>query len=161
MLENFCLNVQATFRLSIADAFIDKIEQRSPANLPANIRKIIKKGDNPIDNLFRIINEHTKEHIERELAFFEKYNQAPGTRNTMNLLKDFKKQAEEPAQNTCILRMGYGLGYHGITGDYRFKDHCYTIENPDEKNKNRRYKSRRLAGYDGVYDSMGFVKLSY
>ena len=161
MLENFCLEAQATFRLSIADAFIDKIEQRSPKNLPKHIRKIIKKGDNPIDNLFRIINEHTKEHIQRELAFFEKYNQAPDTEGVIELLEGFKKQAEKPAQNTCILRMGYGLGYHGITGDYRFEDHCYTIENPDEKNKNHRYKSRRLAGYDGVYDPMGFVKLSY
>lgn len=161
MLENFCLEAQATFRLSIADAFIDKIEQRSPKNLPANIRKIIKKGDNPIDNLFRIINEHTKEHIQRELAFFKKYNQASDTKGVIKLLEGFKKRAEEPAQNTCILRMGYGLGYHGITGDYRFEDHCYTIENPDKENKSHRYKSRRLAGYDGEYDPMGFVKLSY
>lgn len=165
--ETFKPDTEGVFRLSIADdlgAFVKK--QKGETALPTYYKNLF--DNKPLETLFGIINKATNEHIQRELAFFEKYNDQEDIDLVLAQLEDLSKDLKNINNTSCILQMSFGSGFHGITGDYRFKDHTSTIENPDPKNLiyNRttrqkepaRYKSRRLVfPYGGI---MGFVKLT-
>jgi hypothetical protein len=112
-------------------------------------------------------------HISREIAFFEHYDKtddgiAEDIDEVVDNLKSLLRQAQQADENTCFLRMSFGSGFHGITGDWRFSDHTESVQKPDNQNlvynfKTRskeaaRYKSRRLAFPSS--DAMGFVRLS-
>lgn len=151
------------FRLGIADGLIKEIKKKAPETLFKYLHLIIEE-ENPIQFIFNLINEYTYEHLQKEIDFFEKY---PEAEDTKFIIENLKKLQEQTINNpdSCILRMAYGSGFHGITGDWRFDNHLETIENPDNKNmvydqKTRqkvpaRYKSRKVTGVE----LMGFVKL--
>lgn len=83
-------------------------------------------ASNNINHLFRIINNHTKNFIEKEIKFHEEYNQAEHSGKILaqweNLLK-ITNEAIENNNSYCILRVGGGSGFHGITGDWQFDTH--------------------------------------
>lgn len=165
--ETFKPDTEGVFRLSIADdlaAFVKA--QKGETALPTYYKNVF--NDKPLETLFGIINKATNEHIQRELAFFEKYNDQEDIDLVLEQLDNLSKDLKNMGNTTCILQMSFGSGFHGITGDYRFKDHNTTIDNPDTRNlifdrttrqkEPARYKSRRLVfPYGGI---MGFVKLT-
>lgn len=166
-IEHFKTNATGTMRLSIATGLADFIIKNKPVELPLNYSLVIK--ENPIDFLFSLINKHTDEHLRREIAFFEKYNQADDIEMVIKQLKALQQKIAIYVDNkTCILRMSSGIGFHGITGDWRFEDHTSTIAKPDELNKTwsqtqratvpARYKSRKLIDAADLA-AMGFVEL--
>jgi hypothetical protein len=154
-------------RLSIADGLGAIIAEHNKSALPSRYDSIIQK--NPIDFLFSIINAHTQAHLKREIEFFKTYHQAD---DTDLILADLKKMHDMITtyndNKTCILRMASGSGFHGITGDWRFKDHSTTINKPDnaalkpkdlERGKSGpRYKSRKLVDTTD-FQAMGFLQL--
>ncbi len=166
--ESFCSGASGSFRLDIADGLLRLIGSKNKKELlPPNMQQIWKE-DNPIKFLFKIINEHTRRHIKRELDFFNTYNQAEDVDAIIESLEEIETFTKN--EDKAILRMSYGSGFHGITGDWRFKNHLGTIEYPDERNLvyNRRtgqreparYKSRRIADNGRDFNCMGFVEIS-
>ena len=139
------------------------------AQLFDNIRNHIKQDKKrPIltDNisfLFGIINNHSKNYLTKEKAFFEKYN----TDKTDKIIESINKLLNMiPSDNSyCIMKMSAGSGFHSITGDWQFKD--YSINGLDTTKKVSRglfndkksAKSRKIAIYNGLFSLMGFVKL--
>ena len=117
-----------------------------------------------ISKLFKIINDHTKEYLQKEKAFFEKYpaeNLDKIIGNIMTLLQKI------PTDNSfCIFKMSAGSGFHSITGDWQFDD--YSINGLDASrrvsrglfNGRKSAKSRKIAVYDDAFSLMGFVKMS-
>lgn len=167
-----CLQVgsQASqpMRLSISTGFLNMMEKLQPRLLPTHLRKIIPPDD-PIQLLFDLLNSHARRHIRKELEFFRTYDQAEDVDRIIDELESLLQRAENPT-NSCVLRLGWGSGFHAITGDWRFEDHLSTIQHPDTQNLNwdrrsrqkkpTRYKSRRLAEAGAVFAPMGFVELS-
>jgi len=170
--ETFCPKATTTFRLDIASGLTSqykKIEQtQSRPLLPTYWSDLFPEDQNPFVRLFELINKHSRAHLQRELKFFKKFNQAKHT----NLVIDSIEKGllpETESTNSCLLRLSFGSGFHSITGDYRFEDHTSSVFYPDEKNltyspKTRqrepaRYKSRRLADNLDMFAPMGFVKL--
>lgn len=165
--ETFKPDTEGVFRLSLADdlaAFVKA--QRGDTALPTYYHNVF--GHNPLETLFKIINNYTRTHIQRELAYFKTYNDHDDIELVIEQLDDLLKDIDKIGTSSCILRLAYGNGFHGITGDYRFKDHTSTITQPDTKNmiydrntrqkEPARYKSRRLVfPYNGL---MGFVGLN-
>ncbi|MEM9985869.1 MAG: RAMP superfamily CRISPR-associated protein, partial [Bacteroidota bacterium] len=177
-LESLPVQGQSTrpMRLDIADGFLDLIMEKQRDLLPTHISKIIRRGqgDDPLPAFFGLINRHTERHLAKELAFFQTYDQAEDLDLVINeteQLLDRVRSIRAPA-NRCLLRLGWGSGYHAMTGDFRFDDHLSTIDQPDHQHKTynyrtrqkepTRYKSRRLAekGQGAYYAPMGFVELS-
>ena len=164
--ETFKRNTEGTFRLSLADDLAAFIKQKGgDTALPTYYKSVF--GGSPLETLFKIINNYTYTHVQRELAYFNEYNDQEEIDLVTEQLEEILKDLKQPSPNTCILRMSFGSGFHGITGDWRFKDHTTTIGTPDTKNLiyNRetrqkeaaRYKSRRLVfPYNGL---MGFIRL--
>ncbi|MBK9462551.1 MAG: type III-A CRISPR-associated RAMP protein Csm5 [Sphingobacteriales bacterium] len=58
------------FRLSIAQPFIEILKTKFRATLPTYIDKVIPKQE-PLTHLFRIINQYTIQHLEREIEFLK------------------------------------------------------------------------------------------
>jgi CRISPR/Cas system CSM-associated protein Csm5 (group 7 of RAMP superfamily) len=118
-----------------------------------------------IQDLFKLINHHTKSHLEKEKAFFEKYDQAENTDKILDSIENLLELINQAGDKYCILKMAAGSGFHSITGDWQFDD--YLIDYIDGRNRNRgnlngkkSAKSRKIAIHDGKFDLMGFVKLS-
>ncbi len=166
--ESFIPNATGDFRIDIAAGLLNLIEQGKKRDvLPPNMQQIWHSA-NPIKFLFKIINEHTRRHLKKEIQFFEQYNQAEDSELIIEKLEEL--QALTQNENTAILRMSYGSGFHAITGDWRFSNHTSTIDNPDDKNwvysqstrrkEPARYKSRRIADNRDLFACMGFVELS-
>lgn len=169
--ESFARGASAQFRLSIADGLYRKlkeVEGQSRKDLtPTYAGQVVDKQD-PVGHLFQLINNYTRTHLERELAFFKRYNQAEDIEYLISNLEDYLQMTQ--SEQHCVLRLAYGSGFHAITGDWRFSDHTQTIRNPDMKNRvyspssrqrePARYKSRKVTGLDRDATLMGFVKLS-
>ena len=163
--ECFYPESTTNFRLSLAKPLADLIANKynRPERLPRNINKVLTT--NPFDHLHKMVNDYTRQHIDKEIEFLQKYDQANDADLMIENLQDLKRHTE--GADSCLLRMAYGSGFYGVTGDWRFKNHLETINKPDEKNlvwsqtERQRvpahYKSRRIIGTD----LMGFVKLSF
>jgi CRISPR type III-A-associated RAMP protein Csm5 len=163
--ECFMPKTTSTFRLDFATPLATIIHEKYKKGdlLPVNLKTALTK--NPFDQVRQLINNYTRTHLEREIDFFETYNNAQDTDLIIENLKNLLKYTE--GSTSCLLRMSYGSGFHGITGDWRFKDHTSTIAQGDNKNmvydrntrqrEPARYKSRRIAGTE----LMGFVKMSF
>jgi len=166
ILETFGENQEGSMRLSFAMGLADFIlKQKGTAALPTHFNKTL--GEKPLENIFKIVNNYTRTQLMREIEYFEKYNDVDDVNTVLNHLDELLKKLNAQNEQTCILRLSFGSGFHGITGDWRFSDHTSTILQPDTKNLiyNRetrmkepaRYKSRRLVfPYTGL---MGFIQL--
>jgi CRISPR/Cas system CSM-associated protein Csm5 (group 7 of RAMP superfamily) len=151
------------FRFGVSEGLVQEIKKNAPETLFKYLHHIIKEN-NSIQFIFNLINEYTYSHLQKEIDFFEKY---PEAEDTEFIIENLKKIQEQTINNpdSCVLRLAYGSGFHGITGDWRFDNHLETIEKPDTKNmvysqttrqrEPARYKSRKITGVE----LMGFVKL--
>ena len=155
--ETFSIGGKGKFALNIANNFFHKVVQWYDTSIVNRNTKEIIREANPIQFLFNIINEYTQQHIDKEIAFFEKYSQAPNTHLIIQQLQALRAQATNNA-DSCILRLSYGGGFHAMTGDYKYKDHVEIINNPERNGA--RYKSRRIVNNARGYFPMGFVKIS-
>jgi hypothetical protein len=170
IVETFVPEQHTALRLTLADGLGKLLAEWEPKQqksfLPTYYKPVF--GENPLGNLFKIINESTVSHLNKEIAFFKTYNEYDKTAEVVEQLETLRNQvAECPPQRKCILRMAYGSGFHAITGDWRFSDHASTLKQPDSKNlvysRHTRqkepalYKSRRIAF--PYAESMGFVAL--
>lgn len=117
-----------------------------------------------IKELFKIINKHTVDYINKEIAFFESYAASKTDRiiESLNIIKD-----QSPIDNSfCLLKMSAGSGFHSITGDWQYQDYVNTGKwEYGDRNKTHhpgapKYKSRKIACQtEDVFSLMGFVKL--
>jgi hypothetical protein len=160
--ETFLPEKEATFRLSIADGLAKAIKTHSggSANSPRYLDELMK--NDPISMLFKMVNDATSTHIERELAFFKRFPQATESEFLIECLE--KMQAQIPENDSaCVFRMSAGSGFHAMTGDWRIHDHVATVFRPDQNNtrtKDRmpaKYKSRKV--FRANSELAGFVRV--
>lgn len=119
--------------------------------------------DNISDTLFKIINEHTKKYIKKQIDFFLKYSND----QTDAIISSLKKVVSQiPSDNSsCVFQMSAGSGFHSITGDWQFDDFSIngvkTGRGPSRGQLNHKdsAKSRKIATNGKSFDLMGFVKL--
>lgn len=120
-------------------------------------------SDNPLEELFKIINRFTVRYIEREIEFFREFpDDSQGNEAFIELLQENILKSISGNNNSCVFRFAHGAGFHSITGDWKFNNHLETIEKPDAGSK--RYKSRKtvfdIDEDEYVFDLLGFIKLT-
>lgn len=142
-------------------------KEKQPHKKDDKKRPILSNG---ISELCKIINNHTKNYLQKEKSFFEKY----ATDRTDEIVQSIDNLLKQiPQDNSyCILKMSAGAGFHSITGDWQFDD--YSINHVTLKrnggtdksfgvDKNgqdaKSAKSRKIACYGDSLSLMGFVKL--
>lgn len=122
-------------------------------------KKTLLRNENSLNTFFEVINNHTKEYLEKEKAFFEKYS----ADKTDLIIDSIDKLLNLiPSDNSyCILKMSAGSGFHSITGDWQFDDYSRTgVWNSGSNKGKQKYKSRKIAVCGEHFDLMGFVKLT-
>jgi CRISPR type III-A-associated RAMP protein Csm5 len=153
------------FTIKIAEPFLEIIKNnyKYDTSIPKYKDEVFKNSKNKtILHLFNIINKYTRKHIQKEIEFFEKYTHSEGIHNNIiSKLKDLQKRTVNN-NRSCILRMSYGSGFHGITGDWQFDEHSIDdIRSERGKsvayyNRKRTAKSRRVINNKYL---LGFVEL--
>ncbi|GAB4260144.1 MAG: hypothetical protein Kow0079_17120 [Vicingaceae bacterium] len=162
-------NAYTIFRLKLNNILFLKNKENNKA-LPETAffdkkREII---ENPYQFLFKIINQHSLAYLQRELQFYNKYNQAEFVDQIINHIKHLLNQVINAIDNGhryAIFNVGQGVGFHAITGDWKFETHLLSgLEKDRGKVENiLASKTRRLffkSNYDH-YDFYlpGFVKV--
>lgn len=112
-----------------------------------------------VSALFAIVNDFTREYLQKERSFFEKYP----AENTSDILECIENLlAMIPVDNSsCLLKMSAGVGFHAITGDWQYEDYSSTgIHNDGRNAGKKKYKSRKIVETSNGPSFMGFVKLS-
>ena len=147
----------------------------------ANVVNYAALDGKNIHDFFAIIQQHTNTYIDKEIAFFNTFkNKTMGDTiiKQLMMLKEINNQ-----QNACVMRVGAGVGFHSITGDWQevSKDHLTakfnkgklfinTKEIPEHfnwklKDKDPQIftKTRKIVylPQNQSFSLMGFVKLSY
>ena len=117
------------------------------------------------DSLFKIIYNYTKNYLKSEKEFFEKYK-AEKSELIINQINNLINQNNE---DTPLLRLGLGSGFHAMTGDTIHESHLidYITQFNNRTRGKFKYKdsakSRKIAfseiDKELVLYPMGFVQL--
>ena len=78
----------------------------------------------PINRLFQVINDVTKEYLQKERAFFLKYD-ADRSEEVLNGIDSLLSMIPTDG-SSCLLKMSAGVGFHSITGDWQYDDYDKT-----------------------------------
>lgn len=112
----------------------------------------------PISHLFQIINDVTKSYLQKERAFFQKYD-AERSDEVLNCIDSLLSIIPSDG-SSCLLKMSAGVGFHSITGDWQYEDYDKTKLWGDGRHAGKKkYKSRKIAEYNHHLQLMGFVRL--
>lgn len=130
-------------------------KEKQPHKNDDKKRPILSNG---ISELCEIINKHTKKYLEKEKAFFVKY-ETDRTNEIVESIDNLLKQI--PQDNSyCILKMSAGAGFHSITGDWQFDDFSNgTFDRKRNREGKVLPKSRKIAIFGDSMSLMGFVRL--
>lgn len=158
--------IEFDFTIKIAEPFLEIIKNKYKYNtsIPKYKDDVFKNSrSETIRHLFEIVNKYTNKHIQKEIKFFDKYTHSKGIHN--NIISKLKYLQNKTKNNnrSCILRMSYGSGFHGITGDWQFDEHSIDDIRSErgksvayDNNNRKTAKSRRII--DNEY-LLGFVEL--
>lgn len=146
--------------LELYDSY-EKNNEKHRTHIKTEKKRPILQND--IRTLFGIINQHTKDYLEKEKAFFKKYY-AERSNEIVDSIGVLLSQIPSDG-SYCVLKMSAGSGFHSITGDWQFND--FYINGLDTSKKvsrglldgNKSAKSRKIADWNGDLSLMGFVKL--
>lgn len=112
----------------------------------------------PINCLFQVINDVTKAYLQKERAFFQKYD-AERSDEVINCINSLLSMIPSDG-SSCLMKMSAGVGFHSITGDWQYVDYDKTKLWTDGRHAGKKkYKSRKIAEYNHRLQLMGFVCL--
>lgn len=154
------------------------IQPNGQANVP-NYNELLRGQDGHW--LVNTIQVHTRQYLTRELAFYQKF--ANEDLNKQQSITAYLKHllAENDEADSCLLRVGAGVGFHSITGDWQDRsqaDHAQSWIDPSgverlngrlrdthKRLKNQVFAKTRKFAFsetDGSIDFalMGFIKLT-
>lgn len=127
--------------------------------------------NNPKEYLCRIINEHTKRYLEKELQFFKKYAEGENSYyltekvEFVGSIPELLDTIEDLQPNECVIKLSAGAGFHSITGDWQHSDYVSGVLDQKRNKDGAKPKSRKIAitqeGENTFFDLMGFVKLTF
>jgi len=155
--------MKSDFHLKIAKEYYDFVKQKSQSMDRYNVGNL---PINSINDLFHLINAHTRKLIEEEIEYWE--NICKDKIEGDDYLDEMKKIAKHindcKEGKSCVLRIGHASGWRFITGAWTESlDNFKNVVVPASRPNNRNYekydfpKTRRL---DEDSYILGFVKLT-
>ena len=113
----------------------------------------------PITCLFQVINDVTKAYLQKERAFFQKYD-AERSDEVLSCIESLLSMIPSDG-SSCLMKMSAGVGFHSITGDWQYDDYDKTKLWTDGRHAGKKkYKSRKISEYNHRLQLMGFVRLN-
>lgn len=143
--------------ISFAANAFSLLEKSGQGKMPYSSMKHTLLNE-PINHLFQVINNVTKEYLHKERAFFLKYD-ADRSEEVLNCIDSLLSMIPTDG-SCCLLKMSAGVGFHSITGDWLYDDYDKTKFWTDGRHAGKKkYKSRKIAEYNHRLQMMGFVRL--
>lgn len=174
--ECFGIGAAAEGSIVLASSFFDWIgtllkEDKNKIEVPdySRKKKIFHNQEHPKWTPWHVlcyaINNHTVDYLNKELTFFETFNQGAYVDKILDSgqkLYDITNDLlEDPtSNNSCVLKMSVGSGFHSITGDWQYDDYTEEDKLGMGKYGGDLPKSRKIAFRGGEPMLMGFVKLT-
>ena len=156
LVEAIGTKAESALQLKISKSYYDFVKRRYPQTgaLPVS----------SISDLFRLINDHTRQLTEDEIHYWNDMDKSGGDDYVEEMKKIVEAIDQCEAGKACVLRIGHASGWRFITGAWteamrNFKD----VVIPAARPNNRNYaeydfpKTRRL-DEDSYF--LGFVKLT-
>lgn len=122
-----------------------------------------------IESLFSLIKDYSDNYIRQEENFFETYG-GDSSNIIIDSLAEILDNIPADDNDSCVLRLGAGSGFHSITGNWQFEKHDidhvsnYGGRNRGMYDKRKSAKSRKIAIWDGNgtrnFAPMGFIKIT-
>lgn len=147
---------------------IDKTIQQQKALLAR--AQFLQPSQEPIRQLFRWSNQLVIDYVKEEIRYYQhRLAQAEDPKALDEMIAWLRENILKPAQEAgerpdyCIFRLGHGVGFHAITGDWQKKGkHIEVLSN---KLHGKQYKTRKLVlchEEKNKYQMrpMGYVRLS-
>ena len=78
----------------------------------------------PINCLFQVINDVTKAYLQKEQAFFQKYD-AERSDEVLSCIESLLSMIPSDG-SSCLMKISAGVGFHSITGDWQYDDYDKT-----------------------------------
>lgn len=158
-------------RVHIPKDQINQIKKHSQHNHSDFPLKTIDSITQDLDQLFQLINQHSFELITKEIELYSKFNLPSGGEDYLDQLVSIQEKIKSVQPNECILRVGFGSGYLGMTGGWpiqlwqklpnnrRLMEELGTaVRRNDRYNHMRLPKSRKLTN-QGI--PLGYVRLTH
>jgi len=159
-LEAVSVGTKFEFSVKINGERINYLKKQRTGNLPPNLHLI---ENITLKELFEIINWHSRRYLTAEKDFFNHYSN--GEDYSEDIIEEIARilQLIPPDNSKCLFHLGFGSGFHGITGDWKFSgDHINTPQSNREipKYKSRRMFFRKIKGKTGYsFMPLGFILL--
>jgi CRISPR type III-A-associated RAMP protein Csm5 len=155
LVEAIGQEAESEFQLKIAKKYFDFVKPKYGAlgNLPVN----------SINDLFSLINTHTKKLVEEDIEYWGNINKAGGENYVSEMENILEIVNACETGKSCVLRLGHASGWRFITGAWTEKWNNFTEVIRASRPNNRNYveydfpKTRRLDEESFV---MGFVELT-
>ncbi|MBO6075197.1 MAG: hypothetical protein J6P74_08720 [Paludibacteraceae bacterium] len=117
---------------------------------------------NDVNALCEIIRDHTFDNLDKELDFFEQYEQGEYSSDIFNSIIEIQEAINACRPNECVIKMSAGAGFNAITGDWQFDDYVHgTLDRKRNRGNDVKPKSRKVAIMGQKMSLMGFVKLTF
>ena len=143
--------------ISLAVNAFDLLEKFGNVRSPYASKKRTLLNE-PITCLFQVINDITKSYLQKEQAFFQKYD-AERSDEVLSCIESLLSMIPSDG-SSCLMKMSAGVGFHSITGDWQYDDYDKTKLWTDGRHAGKKkYKSRKIAEYNHRLQLMGFVRL--
>ena len=143
--------------ISLAVNAFDLLEKFGNVRSPYASKKRTLLNE-PITCLFQVINDITKSYLQKEQAFFQKYD-AERSDEVLSCIESLLSMIPSDG-SSCLMKMSAGVGFHSITGDWQYGDYDKTKLWTDGRHAGKKkYKSRKIAEYNHRLQLMGFVRL--
>ena len=143
--------------ISLAVNAFDLLEKFGNVRSPYASKKRTLLNE-PINCLFQVINDVTKAYLQKEQAFFQKYD-AERSDEVLSCIESLLSMIPSDG-SSCLMKMSAGVGFHSITGDWQYDDYDKTKMWTDGRHAGKKkYKSRKIAEYNHRLQLMGFVRL--
>ena len=143
--------------ISLAVNAFSLLEKFGNASSPyaSKKRKLLNE---PINCLFQVINDVTKAYLQKERAFFQKYD-AERSDEVISCIDSLLSMIPSDG-SSCLMKMSAGVGFHSITGDWQYDDYDKTKMWTDGRHAGKKkYKTRKISEYNHCLQLMGFVRL--
>ena len=143
--------------ISLAAKSFSLLEQYGQGKSPYASKKRTLLNE-PVNRLFQVVNDVTKGYLQKERAFFQKYD-AERSDEVIDCIDSLIAMIPTDG-SSCLLKMSAGVGFHSITGDWQYDDYDKTKLWTDGRHAGKKkYKSRKIAEYNHRLQLMGFVRL--
>lgn len=126
----------------------------------ATNQKILKEdwSSDPWQWMASTARSYMDTYLQAEVDYFQKFNDAEYSPEVIESLRKLLEFHESLNKNQFLVRMGWGSGFHQMTGNWQYPDHINQALNGGYKNQ---IKSRKMAfWYDGdqrQFAPMGFM----